>query len=756
MIMPTLRTNLLESSAALTRLSLAILGGLLIALIWLGVWFQIKNDKQIMLEEVLNESEKLALAYAQSVERTSANMDRLLKRLQTSYQQLGPSAHWPSILDTNSSAPIAQVAVISRDGMLIGSSKTPDPPIPPDLTDHDYFRAHAERRTDDLVFGKPLLRREPNQWCIEFTRPFFGNDGTFEGIIVASVDDSDLTTSLDPSSLGLSGGLGLIGVDGILRSGRGYYSSQINQKNFGTPQKSDRDHKITKSVISFDPRLGPIVTVRKKINHFNLEAILRKSEFAQHAVWLENRKLYLAAGGILSVLVCLSMAASLRQLSQATSWMESVAETDTLTGLHNRRSLIAMLDSISFETRPNEKTGLLIIDLDRFKELNDSFGNRIADKILARVAQRLRRISKGRNYVARLGGDQFAMVTFVRPGGQSTETLASWICSEIAEPLDVDGHTHQVGCSVGIVEDIRTFSNATEGLRCAGLALNSAKSGAGNGWRHYTPVLDALVSSRREIACDLKTAIRTGQFQLYYQPIVSASTAEVETVEALSRWLHPQKGFIPPDDFIPVAEQTGLIVEFGRWVLAQACADLAAWENGPAVAVNVSAIELQDRNYFRHLEEVLNRTGLCPNRLKLEITESVVVSENAETVSQLNLLRKFGVSIALDDFGTGYSSFGYLQSYPIDCIKLDRSFVRSMSDSSASRAIIRAIASMANELSITAVAEGVEDHCSAASLRDIGYSQLQGFLYGKPMPIRTLRKLGAGETPDLQLAKAFA
>lgn len=738
--MPFLRPKFLETTTDKTRLSLALLGIVFIGLIWLGVWLQIRSEKRSMIEIARKESGNLALVYSQNVERTAAEMDRMLKYLRATYDRAGENADWPTIVEAefNTSNRIAQIAIIGRDGFMITSSKLLYPKEPLNLGDREHFLVHAQAQEDKLFISKPVLGRVSKRWSVQFTRPFFDGSGSFAGVIVVSLDTSYLTSSFGALTLGQSGGLALMGADGVVRSGAGIYEADLGDNLLGLYEKLLNDLSGERMAVADDPDAGPIVTVLQDVPGFDLKAILKKSDFAQYDLWRKNRIFYLVAGAILSVLVAVAVIASLYQHLKASKWMEYLANTDPLTGLHNRRALMDTLDRIFDDGQSQQKQGLLIVDLDRFKDVNDRFGHPVGDKILKRVASRLRRLAREPNFIARLGGDKFAIVTFAQADSPTNETLASWICSEMRQPFEVDGLRHEIGCSVGIVEDLRDFGTPVEGLRRADLALYAAKSEGRNCWRHYSAELDARVARRVETEADLRAAIRENQFDVLYQPIVSASTGELVTVEALVRWNHPRKGLVSPQDFISIAEQTGLIVHIGRWVLERACSDLASCKDGPAVAVNVSAIEFRDDDYYSTVKSVLQRTGLAPSRLKLEITESVLMSTSPEALHQLDLLREYGVAIALDDFGTGYSSLGYLQSYPIDCIKIDRSFVRQMRDSGVSQAIVRAIANMAQEMSISTVAEGVEDHDLETRLRDLGCSELQGYLFGKPMPFGRL------------------
>jgi diguanylate cyclase (GGDEF)-like protein len=387
-----------------------------------------------------------------------------------------------------------------------------------------------------------------------------------------------------------------------------------------------------------------------------------------------------------------------------------------------------------------EAVAVLWLDLDHFKEVNDTFGHPTGDALLKQVAARLRAGLKEEDLVARLGGDEFAIVQSIATP-EDAAVLATSILASIAKPYDLDGQQVEIGTSIGIAVSPHDGHDADRFLKSADLALYGAKTDGRGSYRFFEPVMNTLMHARRELEKDLRKALRNGEFEIEYQPVIDLGNDRVGGCEALLRWNHPERGRISPATFIPIAEATGLIVQIGEWVLRAACAEAATWPSDVRVAVNLSAIQLKSRGLMQAVVGALAAAGLAAQRLELEITESVLLNDSEATRAILRQLHDLGVRIALDDFGTGYSSLSYLRSFPFDKIKIDRIFIADLSnDSHHARAILRAVVQLGNSLGMTTTAEGVETDEQLSIVRQEGCTEVQGYIFSKPKPAAELKR----------------
>jgi len=417
-----------------------------------------------------------------------------------------------------------------------------------------------------------------------------------------------------------------------------------------------------------------------------------------------------------------------------------MAGHDALTGLPNRLLFREGMEQALAAPDRDNSVAVLSIDLDCFKEVNDTHGHPAGDALLRGVADRLRRCV-GDGMVARLGGDEFAMI---RVGAQSAEDvvlLAERILKTLGEPMKVEGHDIRVGSSIGIAIAPAHGDDPDELLKHADTALYRAKADGRRTFRLFEPEMNIQALARRSLEADLRGALDRGEFELHYQPFVNVLSNQVTGFEALIRWNHRDKGLIPPADFIPLAEETGLINPIGDWVLRQACMDAADWPAGLQIAVNLSPVQLRNRALPRLVILALAAARLDPKRLELEITETALLKDDEALLASLHHLRALGVRIAMDDFGTGYSSLKYLRSFPFDKIKIDRSFVNELGIRLDSAAIVRAVAELGRSLAMTTTAEGVETEAQLAHLKHEGCTEVQGYLFSRPRPAGELASL---------------
>jgi len=382
---------------------------------------------------------------------------------------------------------------------------------------------------------------------------------------------------------------------------------------------------------------------------------------------------------------------------------------------------------------------VFVFDLDMFKSVNDSLGHPAGDALLKAVAARLRELTDETDTAGRLGGDEFAILHFAKSNQRdATADLAERLLEVVSAPYEIDGHRIVIGTSIGIAMAPHHGLGAEELLKNADLALYRAKSEGRNSYRFFEPEMDHELRLRRALEVDLHNALSNDEFKAYYQPIVNADDGKTCAVEALIRWQHPQHGLISPDRFIPAAEEHGMISAIGRWILRRACRDAVTWPDHIRVAVNLSSVEFRTGDLLEKVKDALADSGLAPGRLELEVTETVLLQEDARNISILHRIKNLGVSIVLDDFGTGYSSLSYLRLFPFDKIKIDQSFVREMPYRTDCAAIVCAIAGLGRELDMVTAAEGVETREQLELVRSAGCQQVQGFLFSRPFPASQL------------------
>ncbi len=411
-----------------------------------------------------------------------------------------------------------------------------------------------------------------------------------------------------------------------------------------------------------------------------------------------------------------------------------LARHDMLTNLPNRVLFREHLENAFRGAQLGRGCAVHCLDLDHFKTVNDTLGHPIGDDLLKIVASRLVEALPATDFVARIGGDEFAIIQTAVERPEQCSQLASRIVDVVGKPYDIDGRHIVIGTSIGIAVAPNDGANPDQLLKNADMALYLAKGDGRGVHRFFEREMDKRLQARRSLELDLRKALENGEFELYYQPIITLETEKVNAFEALIRWNHPQRGQISPAQFIPLAEETGLILPLGEWVLRTACSQAVKWPEPLGVAVNLSATQFKGRNIVQLAMNALASTGLAPNRLDLEITESVLLQDEANTLAVLHQLRDIGIRISLDDFGTGYSSLAYLRNFPFDKIKIDRSFVREMLVRQDCRAIVRAVVGLARSLGITTIIEGVEAKDQLDAAKSDGCHEAQGYLFSKPMP----------------------
>jgi diguanylate cyclase (GGDEF)-like protein len=445
----------------------------------------------------------------------------------------------------------------------------------------------------------------------------------------------------------------------------------------------------------------------------------------------------------------------LRERRNAEREIRFLAHHDPLTGLCNRAAFALSLDrQLSEQARDRTPFALFGIDLDRFKAVNDTLGHPFGDKLLRRVADRLRAAVREGDVVARIGGDEFCILLTGPVTSANAAALAGRVVEMLRRPFLLDGEIVGIGASVGVALAPQDGTNSVALMKRADLALYRAKDEGGNNVRFFEPGVDTQMQKRRTVERDLRQALRQDELDVHYQPLFDVRSQGVHGFEALVRWHHPERGLLLPAEFIPVAEETGLIVPLGARVLNLATAQAVAWGDDVSIAVNLSAVQFADGKLVDTVRGALQRSGLDPHRLELEITESVLLRDSAATLATLHDLRALGVRISMDDFGTGYSSLRYLRSFPFDKIKIDQSFVHEMFSNEECATIIEAVIGIGRRLGITTTAEGVETDAQMGRLTEEGCDMVQGFLIGRPEPAAEAVRHLSPMTPATRKLKA--
>jgi diguanylate cyclase (GGDEF)-like protein len=481
---------------------------------------------------------------------------------------------------------------------------------------------------------------------------------------------------------------------------------------------------------------SPLLQVRMPIG--NHTSSLGEVEIARslRPVLFKTGLLGCASIGLGLLLFLALRVAPLRMLNAALEQAAFLSSHDTLTGLPNRRLFRARLEhSLQVAARDGTAVALFYLDLDYFKQINDLFGHSTGDATLSIVADRFRHCLRASDMLARLGGDEFAVIQTRLRRLEDADALGQRLLLELAQPIELDGNCHHVGLSIGVaLSELGRTGQADGMMKAADLALYRAKEEGRGRVCFFQPEMDLQLQERHAMETDLRAAIADGSLALYYQPQVDLQTGRMMGAEALLRWNRPGHGMVPPDVFIPLAEDTGLIVPIGNWVLREACRRAATWPDKIGIAVNVSPVQFQHPGLYEAVHDAIDDSGISAGRLELEITEGVLLQDTKQTLAMLLRLQGIGVKLAMDDFGTGYSSLSYLQKFKFDKVKIDRSFITSVGRDQNAMAIVRAVVGIGEALGVSVIAEGVETPEQVDMLRGQGCLEAQGYLYSQPVP----------------------
>lgn len=701
---------------------------------------------------------ELTETYEAHVLRAVNEIDKTLKVVKYAHELRGPKVALeemklrallpPTLLFT--------VAIADSRGEILASNR---PTAMTNVAGRSYFA--GARDSDGLAIGLPQRHPETGEWTVQFGRRLDAIDGTFSGIAMVSVGAAYFVSSYDLSRLGERGFLGVLGVDGVFRAGRsGETVTAGASADYPSivPGTEADEVEATVSTNAWDGVRR--YTSAGQLYDYPLAVIVGLAVDDQLAGTHRQAKVHLwvATGASLLLLLVVAVLGrmslqlkrsrnlALKEQIAHAARAEHRANHDSLTALPNRSLFSSLLaNSIALARRHDRHLAVLFLDLDRFKNINDTLGHEAGDQLLIEVATRLRGCVRESDTVARLGGDEFVVLMPELGDESAAATVARKILAAVARPFTLVGHEVCVTASVGICIYPRDGLDEQTLTMNADIAMYQAKKEGKNNFQFHSGELNATILERFSLESGLREAISRGELEMHYQPKRDIRAGRITGMEALLRWNHPGLGVLAPMRFIPVAEESGLMVEIGKWALRTACAQNVAWQGEGlprlGVAINLTARQFSDEHLLADLKAILAETGMDAKLLELEITESMLMRDAAGALRTLSGLRDMGVRIAIDDFGIAYSSLTSLRQFPLDSIKIDRSFIRDIVSVAEGREVAKAVIAMGRTLSLNIVAQGVETQEQAEFLRDNACVEFQGFYLGRPVP--------AGQMADL-------
>jgi diguanylate cyclase (GGDEF)-like protein len=653
------------------------------------------------------------------------------------------------------------VSIADHDGAIVESTR---PIATPQVIDQDTWR--KIRNSDDLIIGR-LPRGPTGDGKLYFSRRLNAPDGTFAGSVTVAIDASYFVSGYDAARLGDHGVLGLLGADGIFRVRRtGDATFSGDSVDYAAAVAGNDDTAATISRSRWDG--AQRWTSARELYGFPLAVLVGLSVAEQMAPTQAQTRAYLEWAAITSVAVVLltgllgrmswQLAEGRRRESETklahAQRVEYLAYHDGLTGLPNRSMFSKLLtNSISEAHRDNRQLAVAFLDLDRFKQINDTLGHEAGDQLLQKVAVRIKGCVREGDTVARFGGDEFVVLLPELADGKYAAMAAQKILLQIAKEFTLIGQEFRVTASIGISTYPQDGLDEQTLTKNADIAMYQAKAEGKNNFQFYSEKLNAHSLERLALESSLRHALERNEFLLHYQAKRDIATGRITGMEALLRWEHPDLGTVAPMEFIPIAEETGLIIPIGKWVLKTACMQSVEWRNQGLprlnMAVNLSPRQFCDETLLTDVTSILEATGMDPHHLEIEITESLLIHDVENTLRILTGLKALGIRIAVDDFGTGYSSLAMLQRFPLDTIKIDRSFMRAIVGTPQDTGLADAIIAMGKSLSLTVVAQGVETREQAEHLRLHECNELQGFYFKRPLPADEFTRLLHDQAPDI-------
>ncbi|PMS32256.1 GGDEF-domain containing protein [Trinickia symbiotica] len=707
---------------------------------WCSVAYTIRMEYETAVSAAAESSRQLADTYEAQAVRNLAEIDRTLKMVAYAYAMKGDHA-LEEMEDRQMLPPaiVFHVAIATSRGEVIASSrKLPEPRV----GSEPFFKAMSGNGGDALFIGQVERNAGSGAPEIVFSRRLADASGRFAGIVMLTVDPSYFASAYDAAQMGRHGFLGLLGTDGIMRVER--VGDDISW-GAAVAVPPARGVSGKPGVMPWDAGVARFTNVRA-LHGFPLVAIVGLSREEALSRFRRDRQLYVlssAAGSMLLLVLTAILSAKswalARDRARTEERIRHMATHDALTGLPNRSLLRDRLDQeLEHAQRHGYAVTVVFIDLDNFKLINDSLGHRAGDELLKAVSSRMRSCLRQADTVVRLGGDEFVLVL----GNESADGPGAYLAIErvreaISEPVELVGQTYQVTCSMGMASYPIDGNDAETLLSHADAAMYRAKEVGRNNSQWYRPEMNARLRDRLRRQKQLGEALARDQFRVVYQPQVDARTRNILGVEALLRWDHPADGPISPMTFIPLAEETGLIVPIGEWVLRSACRQGVRWRRAGLppvrISVNVSARQFLHDGWAQTVASALEDSGFDARHLELELTESLIMQDLDRCVQTMKRLQDMGVRFSIDDFGTGYSSLSALKHLPIARLKIDKSFIRELPQREDDRAIVMAVISMSRRLNLNVIAEGVETQAQVDFLCENGCDEIQGYYFSRPL-----------------------
>lgn len=634
---------------------------------------------------------------------------------------------------------VEALSITDAGGRLLNYSRSWPPPAI-DVSNREYFNVLKSDPTLDLVVSEPLVSKGAGTWTVIIARRIIGSEGQFIGTVVGVLKLEHFQQLYRGIDLTPDSAISLYRRDGVLLTRHPPVEPLIGKPFFRPGSSvaellSRADEGTVRQVSPLDGQ-ERIIAI-KALQRYPIVLVASEAVPAVLSGWRREAALIALIALLMDFAVAAACLLGARQikasarLAQAESYR---ARYDLLTGLPNRIFFSEELDrALARAERSGQGIAVLLLDLDRFKQVNDTLGHPMGDELLRSVAGRLLGCVRETDLIARIGGDEFAIIQKPVTNPAGIAALAARLLDAIAKPHDLGGHQLVIGGSIGAARAPTDDADPDGLLQKADLALYIAKHEGRGVLRFFEPAMEAKRLARHALERDLRQALEAGEFEVYYQPVLDLRTDRIAGFEALLRWQHAERGWVPPEEFIPLAEETGLIGKLGEWVLQQVCREALRWPAPLKVSVNVSPVQFRLGSLLVSVQRALTSSGLPGHRLELEITESVVLEDHS-ALATLHRIKALGVGISLDDFGTGYASMSYLRRFPFDRIKIDQSFVRELHRSRDSTAIVHATLDLARRLGMMTTAEGVEFEDQLNSLQDAGCTEAQGYFIARPMP----------------------
>ncbi|MEJ2680656.1 MAG: EAL domain-containing protein [Gammaproteobacteria bacterium] len=725
------------------------------AIIWITTIKLIKIEYQSVEKSTITTVKELTETYEAQVLRVLREIDQNLKLVRFAYENLG-TTNILLTLDQQELLPLPYVftvIILNPQGVIMASTG----PLISDIDPKELAEKH--RYNKDLMVSPPLRSSESSEWKLIFSYPLRDAQGAFDGVVAIEVTAALFVSGYESSKLGNTGTIGLVGSDNIVRARRtGEYFSAGDSVEYLPLITNTLDAAITLSTLPFDD-INRYISARE-LYGFSMAAVVGLSKDEQFAITTHHIDVYIlkAIFGNSTLILILALlwrmshklAQSHRRESDArithAKQLEYIAFHDSLTGLPNRSLFTQLLQqSINLAQRHHRHLAVLFLDLDRFKAVNDTLGHEAGDQLLKEVASRLNSCTRQSDTVARLGGDEFVVLLPELPDQTHCTKVAQNMIDSVSLPFYLSNQNFRVTVSIGISIYPHDGQDQETLTKHADIAMYHAKEKGKNNYQVYTEKLHVESLQRFTLESSLEHALERGEFQLHYQAKRDVRTNQIAGMEALLRWRHPELGVVAPMQFIPLAEETGFIIPIGQWIIQTACSQNVAWQKLGFPSLNI-AINLTERQFLDPtlpavIQVVLNDTGMAPHLLELEINESLLMRDVPKALEIMNNLKKIGIRIAIDDFGVGYSSLFMLQQFPLDTIKIDRTFVRDLSNAQANQSLAEAIVTVGKNLSLTVVAQGVETKEQADFLRERAYDKFQGFYFHKPVSAEEITHL---------------